>query len=47
MMLVADELGIGSVIANIYEADQANALLGLPPDLMCYAAISFWLSRPC
>ena len=41
MMLVAHEMGIGSVMANIYEIEQANALLELPPDLMCYAAISF------
>ncbi len=41
MMLAAHELGIGSVMANIYEIEQARALLGLPPDLMCYAAISF------
>lgn len=41
MMLVAHELGIGSVIANIYEIERANALLELPSDLMCYAAISF------
>ena len=27
MMLVAHELGIGSVMANIYEIDQARALL--------------------
>ncbi len=41
MMLVAQEMGIGSVIANIYEIEKANALLGLPPDKMCYSAISF------
>ena len=41
MMLVAHELGIGSVMANIYEIDQARALLELPPELMCYSAISF------
>ncbi len=41
MMLVAHELGIGSVMANIYEIEQAKALLGLPEELMCYAAISF------
>jgi len=41
MMLVAHEMGIGSVMANIYEIEQARALLGLPPELMCYAAISF------
>ncbi len=41
MMLVAHEMGIGSVMANIYEIEQANALLELPSDLMCYSAISF------
>ncbi len=41
MMLVAHERGIGSVMANIYEIDQARTLLGLPDHLMCYAAISF------
>ncbi|MCO6450694.1 MAG: nitroreductase family protein [Caldilineales bacterium] len=41
MMLVAHEMGIGSVMANIYEIEQANALLELPPELMCYSAISF------
>lgn len=41
MMLAAHELGIGSVMANIYEIEQARELLALPPDLMCYAAISF------
>lgn len=41
MMLVAHEAGIGSVMANIYEIEQANALLELPPELMCYSAISF------
>ncbi len=41
MMLTAQEMGIGSVMANIYEIEQANALLALPPELMCYSAISF------
>lgn len=41
MMLAAHQLGIGSVIANIYEIARANSLLELPPQLMCYAAISF------
>jgi len=41
MMMVAHELGIGSVMANIYEIEQANALLDLPSDMMCYSAISF------
>lgn len=41
MMLTAHELGIGSVLANIYDMDKAHALLNLPADKMCYAAISF------
>lgn len=41
MMLAAHELGIGSVMANIYEIEQAGALLGLSDPLMCYSAISF------
>ena len=41
MMLTAHEMGIGSVIANIYDMDKAHALLQLPADKMCYAAISF------
>ena len=41
MMLTAHELGIDSVIANIYEMERAHALLQLPEDKMCYAAISF------
>lgn len=41
MMLTAHELGIGSVMANIYEVEAANALLNIPPGLMGYAAISF------
>ncbi len=41
MMLTAHEMGIGSVIANIYDMDRAHALLQLPDDKMCYAAISF------
>ncbi|MCW5860350.1 MAG: nitroreductase family protein, partial [Caldilineales bacterium] len=41
MMLAAHELGIGSVMANIYEIERARELLGLPPELMCYSAISF------
>lgn len=41
MMLTAHELGIGSVMANIYEIERARDLLGLPPELMCYSAISF------
>ncbi len=41
MMLTAHEMGIGSVMANIYDMDKAHALLQLPEDKMCYAAISF------
>jgi nitroreductase len=41
MMLTAHGMGIGSVIANIYDMDRAHDLLHLPEDKMCYAAISF------
>ncbi len=41
MMLTAHEMGIGSVIANIYDMEKAHRLLQLPADKMCYAAISF------
>jgi nitroreductase len=41
MMLAAHELGIGSVMANIYEIERARDLLNLPPELMCFSAISF------
>lgn len=41
MMLTAHELGVGSVMANIYDMARAHALLQLPDDKMCYAAISF------
>ncbi len=41
MMLTAHELGLGSVLANIYDMEKAHALLQLPADKMCYAAISF------
>lgn len=40
MMLTAHELGIGSVMANIYEMDRAHELLQLPENKMCYAALS-------
>jgi len=41
MMLVAWELGIGSVPATVYEHDRARALLGYPADLHCEYLISF------
>lgn len=53
MMLVAWELGIGSVPATVYEHDLAQRLLGLPPDRHCEYLLSFGypedpaaLSRP-
>jgi nitroreductase len=40
MMLVALELGIGSVHAAVYERAHAAEVLGLPPDRRCDFAIS-------
>lgn len=41
MMLVAWELGIGSVPATIYEHDLARSLLGYPDDQDCEFLLSF------
>jgi nitroreductase len=41
MMLVAWELGIGSVPATVYERDRAHELLGHPPDQLCEYILSF------
>lgn len=41
MMLTAWDLGIGSVMATIYEPEKARALFQFPDDLMMYVAISF------
>ena len=41
MMLVAWELGIGSVPATVYEHDLARQLLGYPDDHHCEYLISF------
>ena len=41
MMLVAWELGIGSVPATVYEQDLARELLGYPEDRHCEYVISF------
>jgi nitroreductase len=41
MMLVAWELGIGSVPATVYEHDLARRLLGYPEDHHCEFLISF------
>jgi nitroreductase len=53
MMLVAWELGIGSVPATVYEQDLARRLLGYPADRHCEYLLSFGypaddaaLSRP-
>jgi nitroreductase len=40
MMLVALELGIGSVHAAVYDRELAAELLGLPPDRRCDFALS-------
>ena len=41
MQLEAWELGIGSCIASIYEADKARELLGFPQDYYLRIALSF------
>jgi nitroreductase len=41
MQLAAWELGIGSCLASIYDADQARRLLGFPEDLHLRIALSF------
>jgi nitroreductase len=41
MQLAAWELGVGSCLASIYQAQQARALLGFPADLHLRIAISF------
>jgi nitroreductase len=41
MMLVAWELGIGSVPATIYEPERARELLGYPADQLCEYILSF------
>ncbi len=41
MMLVAWELGIGSVPATVYEHDLARRLLGYPEDYHCEYILSF------
>jgi nitroreductase len=41
MQLAAWELGIGSCIASVYEADKARELLGFPVDMHLRIALSF------
>jgi len=41
MQLAAWELGIGSVIATIYQPEQAQAILGIPAGYRCDVALSF------
>jgi len=41
MQLAAWDLGVGSCPATIYEPDQAEALLGVPPEWHIHAALSF------
>ena len=41
MQLAAWELGIGSCLATIYEAEKGRAALGVPPELHLKLAISF------
>ena len=41
MQLAAWELGVGSVIATIYEPEAARAILGIPAGMRCDVALSF------
>lgn len=41
MMLVAWELGIGSVPATVYQHDTAREILGYPDDMRCEYLLSF------
>ncbi len=41
MQLAAWELGVGSVIATIYEPEAARAILGIPANMHCDVALSF------
>ncbi len=41
MQLAAWELGVGSCLASIYEADKARGLLGFPEELHLRIALSF------
>jgi nitroreductase len=41
MMLVAWELGIGSVPATVYDQDRCRAILGFPADRHCEYLLSF------
>ena len=41
MQLAAWDLGVASCPATIYEPDQAEALLGIPPEWHVHAALSF------
>ncbi len=41
MQLAAWDLGIGSVLASIYQPEDARALLGFSPDLQVHIALSF------
>lgn len=45
MMLVAWELGIGSVMGTIYEPEKARQILKFPDDKHMYCAISFGYPR--
>jgi nitroreductase len=46
MQLAAWELGIGSVIAAIYDQPKGRAILGIPDDLSFYCALSFGYPSP-
>jgi nitroreductase len=46
MQLAAWELGIGSCLASIYDAEQARAVLGFPAEWQLHIAISFGYPAP-
>lgn len=46
LQLAAWQLGVGSCIASIYEADKARALLGIPDGYECSTALSFGYPAP-
>ncbi|NWF70269.1 MAG: nitroreductase family protein [Chloroflexi bacterium] len=46
MQLAAWEMGVGSCIAAIYDAERAKTLLGVPAEMNFYAALSFGYPAP-
>jgi nitroreductase len=46
LQLAAWDLGVASCLGSIYEAEQARAILGFPPELHLRMAISFGYALP-